>query len=90
LVLLPLLQREVAQSQTLPQITDRMQGDNGVGPGSYSQALFQSTLWDPAVTPIQKGNCTSSQLEVVSSPGVREPDLWRASCSSPMESALPS
>jgi hypothetical protein len=42
---------------------DRSQGDNGVGPGSYSQALFQSALsgdgWDPAITPIEKGNCTT-------------------------------
>lgn len=34
-----------------------------MGPGSYSQALFQSVLsragWDPAITPIQKGNCTT-------------------------------
>ncbi|RDW59791.1 autophagy-related protein [Coleophoma cylindrospora] len=38
-------------------------GDNGVGPGSYSQALFQSALtgagWDPAISPPQKGNCSS-------------------------------
>ncbi|KAI9650032.1 hypothetical protein NHQ30_000045 [Ciborinia camelliae] len=38
-------------------------GDNGVGPGSYSQAIFQSALsksgWDPAITPIQRGNCTT-------------------------------
>ncbi|KAF4635583.1 hypothetical protein G7Y89_g2510 [Cudoniella acicularis] len=38
-------------------------GDNGVGPGSYSQALFQSVLtgggWDPAISPIEKGNCTT-------------------------------
>ncbi|KAG4415241.1 hypothetical protein IFR04_011652 [Cadophora malorum] len=36
-------------------------GDNGVGPGSYSQALFQSALTgaghDPDIHPIQKGNC---------------------------------
>ncbi|PQE13869.1 Major facilitator superfamily domain general substrate transporter protein [Rutstroemia sp. NJR-2017a BBW] len=38
-------------------------GDNGVGPGSYSQALFQSALsgdgWDPSIVPIRKGNCTT-------------------------------
>lgn len=38
-------------------------GDNGVGPGSYSQALFQQAVTaaghDPAITPIAKGNCTT-------------------------------
>lgn len=38
-------------------------GDNGVGPGSYSQALFQQALTaaghDPAITPTVKGNCTT-------------------------------
>lgn len=78
--------------QILPvSLTDEIQSDNGVGPGSYSQALFQSALsgagWDPAVTPIQKA---IAQLEAVSSPGAQEPDRWRASCSLPMGSALPS
>lgn len=38
-------------------------GDNGVGPGSYSQALFQQAITaaghDPAINPIAKGNCTT-------------------------------
>ncbi|KAF7935323.1 uncharacterized protein EAE97_008230 [Botrytis byssoidea] len=38
-------------------------GNNGVGPQSYSQALFQNALskagWDPAITPAQIGNCTT-------------------------------
>ncbi|GME35470.1 putative mfs general substrate transporter protein [Neofusicoccum parvum] len=36
-------------------------GDNGVGPGSYSQTLFQSALasagHDPAISPPAAGNC---------------------------------
>lgn len=38
-------------------------GDNGVGPGSYSQALFQQAVTaaghNPAINPIIKGNCTT-------------------------------
>ncbi|KAL1301955.1 hypothetical protein AAFC00_002411 [Neodothiora populina] len=38
-------------------------GDNGVGPGSYSQTLFQSTLTaaghDPTVFPVASGNCST-------------------------------
>jgi MFS-type transporter involved in bile tolerance (Atg22 family) len=52
-----------------------MEGDNGVGPGSYSQALFQSALssagWDPAVTPIEKGNCTTGGCVVSWGSGTR-------------------
>jgi len=56
-------------------VTDEIQGDNGVGPGSYSQALFQSALsgagWDPAVTPIEKGNCTTGGCVVPWGSGTR-------------------
>jgi hypothetical protein len=57
------------------KITDQSQGDNGVGPGSYSQALFQYVLtgagWDPAVSPIQKGNCGSAGCVVAWGSGTR-------------------
>ena len=50
-------------------------GDNGVGPGSYSQALFQSALtsagWDPAITPIEKGNCGNAGCVVSWGSGTR-------------------
>jgi hypothetical protein len=50
-------------------------GDNGVGPGSYSQALFQSALtsagWDPAITPIEKGNCGNTGCVVSWGSGTR-------------------
>ncbi|KAH6684544.1 autophagy-related protein 22-like protein [Halenospora varia] len=50
-------------------------GDNGVGPGSYSQALFQSALtgdgWDPVISPPEKGNCTSGGCVVAWGSGTR-------------------
>ncbi|ESZ97147.1 autophagy-related protein Atg22B2 [Sclerotinia borealis F-4128] len=50
-------------------------GNNGVGPGSYSQALFQSSLsrggWDPTITPIQKGNCTTGACVIPWGSGTR-------------------
>ncbi|PSS10509.1 hypothetical protein M430DRAFT_108317 [Amorphotheca resinae ATCC 22711] len=50
-------------------------GDNGVGPGSYSQSLFQSALtaagWDPAVSPIEKGNCGNAGCVVSWGSGTR-------------------
>ncbi len=52
-----------------------MQGDNGVGPGSYSQALFQNALtsagWDPDVHPIQKGNCGNAGCVIPWGSGTR-------------------
>jgi hypothetical protein len=52
-----------------------LQGDNGVGPGSYSQALFQSALngdgWDPAISPIEKGNCTTGGCVVTWGSGTK-------------------
>ncbi|KAL3424921.1 hypothetical protein PVAG01_04202 [Phlyctema vagabunda] len=50
-------------------------GDNGVGPGSYSQALFQSALtsagWDPAIEPPEKGNCANAGCVVAWGSGTR-------------------
>jgi len=75
LVLLSLLQRKIQSSNISRNITDQSQGDNGVGPGSYSQALFQYVLtgagWDPAVSPIQKGNCGSAGCVVAWGSGTR-------------------
>jgi hypothetical protein len=52
-----------------------LQGDNGVGPGSYSQALFQSALtgagWDPAVTPIENRNCGNAACVVAWGSGTK-------------------
>jgi MFS-type transporter involved in bile tolerance (Atg22 family) len=54
---------------------ESMQGDNGVGPGSYSQALFQYALtgagWDPAIAPIQKGNCGNAGCVIPWGSGTR-------------------
>ncbi|KAH8682961.1 autophagy-related protein 22-like protein [Tricladium varicosporioides] len=50
-------------------------GDNGVGPGSYSQALFQSALtgdgWDPSIFPPKKGNCSAGGCVVAWGSGTR-------------------
>lgn len=50
-------------------------GDNGVGPGGYSQALFQQALTaaghDPAIKPIVKGNCTTGGCVVPWANGTR-------------------
>lgn len=75
MVLLSLLQCKFPTSKISKKNTDQVQGDNGVGPGSYSQALFQHVLtgagWDPAVSPIQKGNCGSAGCVVAWGSGTR-------------------
>ncbi|KAI9743395.1 MAG: hypothetical protein M1818_003242 [Claussenomyces sp. TS43310] len=50
-------------------------GDNGVGPGSYSQTLFQSALTaaghDPTLSPVTAGNCGSGACVVPWGKGTR-------------------
>lgn len=75
MVLLFVLQRESQSLMSCVISIDQSQGDNGVGPGSYSQALFQSALngdgWDPSISPIQKGNCTTGGCVVAWGSGTK-------------------
>lgn len=76
MVILFILQREFAsQPVKIWKPSDISQGDNGVGPGSYSQALFQYALtqagWDPDVKPIQKGNCGNAGCVIPWGSGTR-------------------